>query len=430
MAHTSYDAMATWKHSEVPFPTSCPRYNTREQFRVAMGSKSKAYFLIDGPTTGTFLTPSSDGGLTFEEPVVVSTKAGEYSTIAVRPGSPDQIYVGRRIRRTTPNCSPGKPANFRAAGYDAAVSVSTDGGATFAEPIQLNDPAEPLGNAESIENVEVAVGPGQTVYALFVSRQPPPPDCTGPGQTAGRNQIRNAGKGKLYLARSLDNGKTWEPGDRRLVADLTNQPTGPNDTANFAEYNGYYSDLAVDQKSGAVYVVWSDERNGDADTFLSRSFDGGQGWSPPGRVSTDAPGNRDRQDRNSIAVAPNGRVDLVYQEAVRLDACPKPVPQPRDNIPCYDTNIFLRTSTDQAATFGEAFKLNSSPSTTGFSAGPGTEATATTSGRPWPRSTSWRTWCGTTPGSAPTTTTTATSPVPAPSSTPSSSSCLRPTSSW
>ena len=42
-----------------------------------------------------------------------------------------------------------------------------------------------------------------------------------------------------------------------------------------------FPQVALDPRSGTLYVSWSDYRNGDVDVFLSRSTDRGRTWSAP-----------------------------------------------------------------------------------------------------------------------------------------------------
>ena len=74
-------------------------------------------------------------------------------------------------------------------------------------------------------------------------------------------------------------------------------------------------DLALDPSSGALYVVWSDNRDGTAsrtntDVLMARSTDGGATWSRPAFVSRAA----NDQFFPWAAVAPNGTLDVVYMD--------------------------------------------------------------------------------------------------------------------
>ena len=77
--------------------------------------------------------------------------------------------------------------------------------------------------------------------------------------------------------------------------------------------------IAVDRSSGPrsgwVYVLASVKTATDPlDVMFIRSSDGGQTWSAPVRVNDDAIGNRAFQWFGTMSVAPNGRIDAVWND--------------------------------------------------------------------------------------------------------------------
>ena len=90
---------------------------------------------------------------------------------------------------------------------------------------------------------------------------------------------------KIILAISHDGGQTFGPS--RPIIDV--------DPPYFGGWEGFagvlhvmgFPQIGVDSKTGALYVCWSDTRNGDADIFLSRSTDHGVTWTPAQRVNDD-----------------------------------------------------------------------------------------------------------------------------------------------
>ncbi len=97
---------------------------------------------------------------------------------------------------------------------------------------------------------------------------------------------------KIYFDRSFDQGKTWMEEDY-IVSD---QPGGWDySIPGIMRCNGM-TITEVDQSdgphAGAIYVNWSDQRNGtnDTDIWISKSVDKGLTWSSPKRVNDDPPG--------------------------------------------------------------------------------------------------------------------------------------------
>lgn len=341
MSHTSYDAGANWVHSLIPVPSTCGQYDTTQRVAVATGSESKAYFVADGPSSKSFLITSPDGGITFAEPVE-APDAGTFSRIAaaVVEGRPDAVYVARRFSESGgPGGSIfGTQVGNPAINY-AGISVSTDGGKTIGPRVKANPPDRSI---RIQEGPRIATGPNGMAYVLYLNTPPTPPGGSAPPTRA-------------YVARSTDSGQTWEQlpvVDEGIKTPAASTPTSPQNPSVPASQQNLWPDLAVDQSSGAVYALWADTRNGDFDLFLRRSTDGGTTWSEIQRLSQDEVGSKHHQYRGSISVAPNGRVDVVYYDVV--ETCPNS----EDGIPCYDTDVFLRSSSDGGATFGDALRLN------------------------------------------------------------------------
>jgi hypothetical protein len=114
------------------------------------------------------------------------------------------------------------------------------------------------------------------------------------------------------IDKSTDGG--WSFG-RDVV--ITNLPGGWDLPQPGIERHNGMPITAVDISSGAnrgsVYVNWIDERNGDADVFVSASRDGGKTWSAPVRVNDDPKGFA--QMFTWLAVDPvDGSLNVVFHD--------------------------------------------------------------------------------------------------------------------
>jgi hypothetical protein len=61
-----------------------------------------------------------------------------------------------------------------------------------------------------------------------------------------------------------------------------------------------------------LYAAWHDGRHGGEDVFLRRSDDGGATWSGPVRSNDNAVSDGTDQYLPRVAVAPDGRVDVLF----------------------------------------------------------------------------------------------------------------------
>jgi hypothetical protein len=181
---------------------------------------------------------------------------------------------------------------------DAALFArSFDAGDTFGSPVVVNKP--PGGQNPS----QPAVGLDGTIYETFQRRY-------GDGHV------------DLLLAKSVDNGATFTE--------------SPIDTDKAIGFLYDPAKLVVAPKSGALYAVWSDARTGTQQIFFRKSNDKGVTWSQALLLTPD-PTVTGSSRSPSIAVAPDGRVDIVYYHT-----------PPED--PTLD-DVYLESSFDGGATF-------------------------------------------------------------------------------
>ncbi len=180
---------------------------------------------FDGETWGPIRHHPGLGGLSDKE------------SIAVAPS-------GRLFLAWDEVGSPGTPDN------KLQVTWSDDGGATWVPSV---DPDDRPGN---VLGVIVAAAPNGDVYLVWW------------------DFLTN----NILFDYSSDGGQTWHA-DRRV-----------NDVAGTALSSGTWQlplpAMVVDPASGAIYVAWTDLRDGTHDICVAASTDGGQTWSPSVRVNS------------------------------------------------------------------------------------------------------------------------------------------------
>lgn len=193
---------------------------------------------------------------------------------------------------------------------DLVTAVSNDGGSTFSTPVIASGPGEQLR-----EPSQPVVGPDHAIYVAWTSR-------TG---GIGTN---------IVVAESADGGATWV---RNLAGAVTGKGQGPN---------GGEAEIAIDHSTGSLYVVYQEQTPyGDQDVWFQKSTDGATTWSKPLRVNDDPTGNGIRQHVPRIAVASNGRIDVVWLDHRNGYVAPV-LPAPRG-----EADVYYASSSDGGATF-------------------------------------------------------------------------------
>ncbi|HWF24343.1 MAG TPA: sialidase family protein, partial [Solirubrobacteraceae bacterium] len=114
----------------------------------------------------------------------------------------------------------------------------------------------------------------------------------------------------LVLGRSSNAGATWS----ESVVDSSIVPT-----RRFIVFLAPFPSLALDHRSGRIYAAFEDGRLGDPDVYVSSLVPGATSWSPPVRVNDTPAHDHTAQYLPALAVAPNGRLDVIYYDR-RSDA--------------------------------------------------------------------------------------------------------------
>jgi len=145
-------------------------------------------------------------------------------------------------------------------------SKSVDNGDSWSDPVRINKVSgDCLDSDNTVEGAVPAVGPNGEIYVAW------------------------AGPQGIVFNRSSDQGGTWL--DHEIPVDP--MPGGWDyDINGLQRCNGLpitTCDLSGGPNHGTIYINWSDQRNGIANTdvFLSKSTNGGNTWSTPVKVNDD-----------------------------------------------------------------------------------------------------------------------------------------------
>lgn len=341
----SADAGRTWTSADAsPSPESHPYCTSTTGFIpmafLEMGQNGTLYYLhnawdlqddgVDGDNRSVFLARSTDQGESWLSTPVRNNRGKQGNDIersiandlAVDTSGPtDVVYAGYGTSFPLPE-EPSRPGH-------AMVAVSTDEGASFAEPVSVV--------GEFFENKANHAGPipdGDDPGGYFGGSSPTMTvDDSGRlsvawiGRTANITPSPPSG---LYLSQSTDRGATFE------VTEVQ-----PGDKANTGTTGPMLRWSPAGGEAGSLHLVWEGKEpvtQGDRDILHRRSLDGGATWSDSTVVNDDDPALLFGQFHPNLRVAPNGRLDLVWWDQ-------------RDAAGAFGTDVYYAYSSDAGATW-------------------------------------------------------------------------------
>lgn len=364
----SRDAGRTWRFSEElptePTYPSCTNLSAgTPHAAVAWGRDGTLYYarMAYGEGEGTregrssaILARTTNLGETWETTLVRNNrgKTGVAPSVTSVPGlavdttgDRDVVYVG--FSESYPDAPTGDP--LRAP--HVMVATSTDGGRTFGEPVDVNTFQRPSITVNG-RPYELYMRTGFGAPFLFArdgvllvvagpefpfNDQPQPPPEAG----------ANLSPGSWYaypmpqlIARSTDGGKTF-----------TMNPLGDPILAGTGSYTGlgWTPEGGPDGTIVAAYAATpaTSPTIALADIVVQRSTDGGITWTSPLAIDDDPPEMRATGFYPQLNVAPNGRVDVAWQ----------------DNRETTDFffNVRYTYSTDGGRTWAPNIKINDVP---------------------------------------------------------------------
>jgi hypothetical protein len=192
------------------------------------------------------------------------------------------------------------------------MAVSRDRGQSFAKALTVSAPNEtgPLN-----EYVYPAVDAAGYVYMSIVS------------------------SGTIYVARSIDDGRTWGPWIAAAPVGIIPGCCLPNTTFRDGIAEHF---VASQTHPGHLYLAYEDWDGSQFDVRFTYSKDGGFSWSTPVRVNDNADYLANDQFQPEVAQGPGGAVAVAFYD--RRQACPagdssiRPQDVGRTNF-CIDTSL-------------------------------------------------------------------------------------------
>lgn len=283
----STDGGRTWTTVPPPLPDGLDRPYAPS---VAFGPDGTLHLLYVNLTgrgnvpEQLWVARSDTGGRTFEDPVRITGAHPFQARLVVDPATGTIHVTWLQAEELALLAFPGRPV--------VVASRSTDGGATWSEPVQVSDQdRERVGAAVPVltEDGDLVV-----VHKDFRGDRRDFENLEGPAWDQPF---------ALVAVRSEDDGRTFGPTveiDDHLLP-----------LRRFLPFLPEFPDVVATGGAG-LQVVWADGRNGDLDVFTSTSPDAGRTWSAPVRVNDNPLGDGTSQYLPAIDVALSGRVDIAY----------------------------------------------------------------------------------------------------------------------
>ena len=318
--HVSHDGGTRWSTRSLPIPRGeQPKCFAPDVTFASDGTLYVSYVTLAGRTNepnALWLVRSANGGRTLSSPRRVSGPRAFQVRLTTDPRRPQRVYM------TWLQPEEIGLALFTGSDNRIVVSRSDDGGRTFRRPVRASDQSRRRVLAPS-----PASGPRGELYVLYLDVQDDRLDYEGGHGSNGGPPYE--GHFSLVLGRSTDAGATWQ---ESLVDDAVVP------TRRFVAFLPPTPSLAVDPRNGRIYVAFEDGRERPSDVRLWSLAPGAEQWDGPVRVNDTPQGDDSTQYLPKLAVAPDGRVDVVYYD--RRD-------DPRDRR----NHVSLQSSSDAGRTF-------------------------------------------------------------------------------
>ncbi len=328
--HVSLDGGARWTQTEIPQPRKgrgkC--YNPDVAFSTD-GTLYLSFVTLRGPgnvPNEVWLSTSKDGGRTLSFPLRVRGPLAFQVRLAADPVRPGRLYM------TWLQANEVGTLKFTTTGNPIAVIRTDNGGATWTKPVRVSSRAR----ARVVTPAPV-VGRDGTLYTLYLDVGNDQLDYEGGHEGMGGPPY--VGRYSLVLARSRDGGATWS--ESQVSDRLTS-------IGRFIVFLAMAPTVAVD-RDGRVYAAFHSNVDGAPDVLLWSLEPGANTWQGPTRVNDTKQRDGTAQYLPKLAVAPDGRVDVLYYDR-RAD---------KENL---RNEASLQSSFDHGKSFTHAVRLSSRPS--------------------------------------------------------------------
>ena len=327
---TSFDGGVHWSQTPIPLPAGEePKCYAPDVTFAADGMLYLSFVTLKGRgnvPNAVWIVRSPDGGQTLSDPVRARGPLKFQVRLIADPATPKRLYMTWLEARDV------GLFRFTTTGNPIRAARSDDAGLTWSKPVTVNAPTHERALAPS-----PAVGRDGELYVLFLDLGDDVLDYG--GGHGGRGGEPYAGRWKLVMARSEDQGASWEQSviDEKLVP-----------AERFIAFTPPFPSLAVDGRSGTVYASFHDGRRGDADVYVWTLARNSSRWSRPVQVNDTPASNDSSQLLPKLAVAPDGRLDVLYYDR-RAD--------PED----IQTEVSLQSSFDGGKSFLPRLRLSDQP---------------------------------------------------------------------
>ncbi len=296
--NVSFDGGGRWSQTPIPAPAGEePKCFAPDAVFSSDGTLYVSYVTLKGRANApnaVWVSTSSDGGKSLGTPV--KTPLGKHA-FQVRLSADPQ--TAKRIYLTYLKADELGLYTFSNTGNPIMAVRSDDGGTSWKTPARVSGP-----DRQRVVAPTPAIGKNPSeLNVLYLDLGEDVLDYGGGHR--GRGGAPYDGKWQLVLARSTDQGATW----KESVVDDSIIPT-----ERFIVFTPPSPSLAVDRDSGTLYAAFQDGRDGDADVRLWSLADGASAWTEPVRVNDTATGDDTAQYMPTLAVAPNGRLDVLYYD--------------------------------------------------------------------------------------------------------------------